>query len=69
MHAGRLPHGHLELGLKEDGVGLTSFTYTRRRIGAAHIATLAALRRAIVGGKIVPPDTREKLASFKRVSL
>jgi basic membrane protein A and related proteins len=69
MHAGLLPHGHLELGLKEGGIGLTSFPYTRRRIGAAHIAMLAVLRRAIVGGKIVPPDTREKLASFKPVSL
>jgi len=57
--------GHREFGLKNDGVGLTDFRYTRAAIGASNIARLASLRRAIVDGKIVPPTTRAELASFK----
>ncbi|HEY0799128.1 MAG TPA: BMP family ABC transporter substrate-binding protein, partial [Candidatus Baltobacteraceae bacterium] len=67
--AGRVPHGHLELGLKEGGVGLTSFTYTKNIIGAANIVRIAKLRSAIIAGKIVPPFTRDGLATFKPVAL
>ena len=60
--------GNVEFGLR-DGVGLTDFKYTRAAIGNAHIARLAAIRDAIIAGKIVPPATRERLASFKPVKL
>jgi basic membrane protein A len=63
--AGQTPSGHLELGLKEDGVGLTTFHYTKALIGSANIARLAKLRQAIIDHKIVPPWTREGLATFK----
>jgi hypothetical protein len=33
------------------------------------LAQLQLLRAAIVSGKIVPPDTREKLATFVPVKL
>jgi basic membrane protein A len=59
--------GHIVLGLREDGVGLTNFQYTKNIIGAANIARLDRIRRAIVEGKIVPPSTREELAKFKPV--
>jgi basic membrane protein A len=58
-----------EFGLKDDGVGLTDFKYTRALIGTANLAKLQVLRAAIVSGKIVPPDTREKLAAFVPVKL
>jgi basic membrane protein A len=63
-----LPHT-TEFGLKDDGVGLTDFKYTRAAIGAANLAKIQALRAAVVSGKIVPPDTREKLATFVPVKL
>ncbi|MDQ2858695.1 MAG: BMP family ABC transporter substrate-binding protein [Candidatus Eremiobacteraeota bacterium] len=61
--------GRVEFGLKNDGVGLTGFKYTRAAIGASNIARLATLRRAIVDGRIVPPTTRTELASFKPVKV
>jgi basic membrane protein A len=60
---------HLTLGLKEGGVGLTDFTYTKSVVTPAKIAILAKLRAAIISGRIVAPSTREELASFKRVQL
>lgn len=59
--------GHLVLGLRDDGVGLTHFQYTKNLIGAANIAHLGRIRKAIVVGKIVPPSTREELAKFTPV--
>ena len=56
--------GHIELGLKDGAVGLTDFAYTKQAIGATHLARLAAIKRAIINGKIVPPKTREELAAF-----
>jgi basic membrane protein A len=68
-HSQKLPSGPVEFGLKDDGVGLTDFRYTRAAIGAKNIARIAAIRTAIVDGKIVPPKTREELAAFKPVAL
>ncbi len=61
--------GHLVLGLKDGAIGLTDFKYTRKAIGPARLARLELIRRAIVSGKIDPPDTRAKLATFKPVAL
>ncbi|MGZ3505575.1 MAG: BMP family lipoprotein [Vulcanimicrobiaceae bacterium] len=63
------PSGHLVLGLKEHGVGLTDFKYTKDTIGAANIARVDQLEQAIVSGKIAPPSTREDLASWKPVKV
>ncbi len=57
------------LGLRENGVGLTDFQYTKNLIGAANIARVDRIRNAIVAGKIVPPSTREDLAKFKPVPI
>jgi basic membrane protein A len=59
----------LALGLKEGGVGLTDFRYTRSVVTRDKIATLDKLKAAIVAGKIVVPSTREGLASYTRVPL
>jgi len=67
--AQKLPSGHVILGLKENGVGLTPFKYTRSVMTPAKIATIASLRAAIIAGTIVPPATREALAAFKPVPL
>ena len=67
--AQKLPAGPVEFGLRDDGVGLTDFHYTRKLIGDERLARVAALRAAIVAGKIVPPKTREELSSFKPVAL
>ncbi len=61
--------GHIVLGLKDNGVSLTHFKYTRALIGAARIRRLHQLKRAIVHGKIVPPATRAELAVWKPVKV
>lgn len=61
--------GTIELGLKDDGVGLTDFKYTRTAIGPARLARLATIREAIIAGKISPPKTRAELAAFHPVAL
>ncbi len=68
--AARKPRpAHLTLGLKEGGVGLTDFAYTKDVVTPSKIATLAKIRALIVGGTLAAPSTREELASFKRVPL
>ncbi len=61
--------GHIVLGLKDNGVSLTHFKYTRALIGTARIRRLDQLKRAIVDGKIVPPATRAELAVWKPVKV
>lgn len=68
--AAHKPRGtHLTLGLKDGGVGLSDFKYTKDVVTPAKIAVLDKLKAAIISGKIVSPFTREGLASFKRVPL
>jgi basic membrane protein A len=54
----------IELGLKEAGIDLTDFKYTRGTIGKDNLLRLRELRQAIVDGRIVPPQTREELDRF-----
>jgi basic membrane protein A len=65
----KVPAGNVEFGLKDGGVGLTDFKYTKDVIGAKNIARIDRIRSAIVAGTIVPPKTREELAAFKPVKL
>jgi basic membrane protein A len=60
---------HLVLGIRENGVGLTDFRYTRTVVTPAMIARLARIKAAIVAGRIVVPVTREQAAAFVRVPL
>ncbi len=66
---GKPMHGHVVFGLREGGVSLTHFKYTRAKIGPARLARLARIRAAIVDGRIVPPATLRALAAFKPVAL
>ena len=63
--ADKHPSGAEELGLREGGIALTPFTYSRAVVKPAMVARIKRLRDAIVAGKIVPPATREALAAFK----
>ncbi len=58
--------GNLVLGLREGGVGLTDFRYTRAVVTPQRRAVLDKLKAAIVAGTIAAPTTREGLASFTR---
>jgi len=69
LRSGKPMRGHVVFGLKDGAIGLTDFRYTRNDIGNANLARLQRIQAAIVSGKIVPPDTREALASFKSVPL
>jgi basic membrane protein A len=64
-----LKGGHIVLGLKEGGVGLTDFTYTRGVMTPARRGKLGVLEKMLEAGTIVAPSTREELASFKPVPL
>ncbi len=66
---GKPMHGHVVFGLREGGVSLTHFKYTRAKIGPARLARLARIRAAIVDGRIVPPATLRALAAFQPVAL
>ena len=57
--------GHLELGLKERAVGLTSFAYTRERIGSANLRRLQTIEAAVSSGRIRVPDSRVALAHWE----
>ena len=61
--------GHVELGLKDGGVGLTDFKYARSAATPQRIATLRKLQAAIIAGRIQIPFTREGLAAWKPVAL
>ena len=60
---------HLVFGLKEDGVGLTDFRYTRNVVKPAMIARIDRIKAAIISGAIVVPATREAAAAFTPVGL
>jgi basic membrane protein A and related proteins len=61
--------GDLVLGLKDGGVGLTDFRYTKAVVTPDKIAVLDRLKAAIIAGKLAVPTTREGLASFTHVRL
>ncbi len=59
----------LVLGLKEGGIGLTSFRYTRSTVTDAMIEKLARLKAAIIDGRIRVPTTRREAERFVPVPL
>ncbi len=61
--------GHVILGLKDGGISLTNFRYTRDVVTPSDIARLRQLERAIVAGRLTVPNTREALASWKPAAL
>ena len=69
MQTGHPPHGHVVLGLKDGGISLTDFRFTRSAISASDLQTLDTLRKAIIAGKITVPYTREALATWKPATL
>ncbi len=62
-------HGHVVLGLKDGGISLTDFKYTRSAVSAAEMARLQVLERASISGHITVPDSREALAAWKPAAL
>lgn len=58
-------HGHVVLGLKDGGISLTDFKYTRSALSAGDFAKLNALQQDIISGRITVPNTREALAAWK----
>ncbi len=59
----------LTFGLKEGGVGLTDFRYTRSVVTPAMIARLHRITAAIIDGTIVVPTTLDAAAAFTPVAL
>lgn len=65
VHSQKIPSGTVEFGLRDGGVSLTDYKFTRAAIGAKNIAIVDALKNEIVAGTLVPPATRSALAAFK----
>lgn len=61
---GHPPGGHIALGLKQGGVALTDFAYTKNVLPPGAVATLAAYRSAIIGGRFSVPSTLKELSAF-----
>jgi basic membrane protein A len=64
---GKYPSGHIVLGLKENGVGITAMPYTRSALPPSGPAEIESYRRAIVAGEINVPSTLAELAAFRPV--
>ena len=62
-------HGHVVLGLKDGGISLTAFKYTRSDVSPEDFAKLKTLQQDIIAGRITVPDTREALATWKPLPL
>jgi basic membrane protein A len=62
-------HGHVVLGLRDGGISLTHFEYTRGAVGRDKVERLKTLEDAIISGRITVPYTREALAAWKPVPL
>jgi basic membrane protein A len=60
---------HVNFGLREGGVGLTDFRYTRNIIGGATIAKVNALKAALIRGSIVAPHDIEGADRYVRAVL
>jgi basic membrane protein A len=57
--------GHVVFGLRENGVGLTDFRYTKDAVTPAMMRKLHALRLRIASGALTVPTTREELPGWK----
>jgi len=64
---GSVLSGHIVLGLKEDGVGLTTMKYTRSLVPPGALATVERYRQAIIRGVIKVPSTADELKNFHPV--
>ncbi len=65
----KIPSGHVVLGLKEGGVGLTTMQYTKSSLPPGALSVLAGYQRAIISGKLAVPSTASELAAFRPVPL
>jgi basic membrane protein A len=63
--AHKIASGRVELGLKDGGIGLTDFRFTKAALGAATLARVARLKAAVAAGRIAVPATRAELAAFR----
>ncbi len=59
----------LVLGLREGGVGLTDFPYTRAIVTAPIRTQIARVKAAIISGDIVVPTTRSEASAYRPVTL
>ncbi len=62
---GKFKGGIYELGLKENGVGLTDMKYTRKYIPKKVLALIEKAKKAIIEGKLVVPSNEDELKKFK----
>jgi len=65
----KYPSGVVRYGYSDGGIELANLPYTRATVGAARMARLERVARALASGRIVAPATREALAAFTPVAL
>lgn len=64
---GAVTKGHVILGLKQDGVGLTAMPFTRAALPPGAAAIVERYRQAIIAGKLSAPSTPQELQAFRPI--
>jgi basic membrane protein A len=67
--AGAVKSGTRELGVKEDGIGLSPLKFTKSEIPAPLLQQVETLKVDVAGGKIKPPKSLEELEAWKAPAL
>jgi basic membrane protein A len=62
---GTFKGGTVNLGLKENGVGMSPMKHTKKDVPPAILEKVEALKQGIIDGKIKPPSTAAELATFQ----
>jgi basic membrane protein A len=62
---GNFKPGTINLGLKEDGVGMSPMRYTKKDVPQALLQKVESLKQQIIDGRIKPPTTVEAVAAFQ----
>lgn len=61
---GNFAAGQTTYSLKDNGVGLTEFEFTKDKIGEEALAKLETVRKLIVDGEVKPPSTKAEFEAF-----
>lgn len=57
--------GTRTLTLKDNGIGISSMTYTKQLVSKTLLQQIDVLKKAIIDGKLVVPNTKEKFQAFQ----
>ncbi len=62
---GTFKGGTITLSLKDNGVGMSPMTYTKQLVPKTLLHQIDVLKKAIIDGSLVVPNTKEKFQAFQ----